>query len=89
MEEVISYTNEMADTIVEGPINLTQLAYMLAGALDDEYFIYDSEPYINVNGDTTDIVECSDNLDSTTQMDLSSVIGRMILHHLKVVAPKE
>ena len=88
--ETTSYTNEELDTIVEGPINLTELATALAAALDDEFHIYDTEPsLVTTESMSEDTVTVEIRVDHSTQMHLSNEIGRMMLHHLKVTSVKE
>lgn len=87
--ETTSYTNEELDTIVEGPINLTELASALASGLDDELHIYDSEPSLSADNEGSDSVRVDIEVEYTTQMHLVNIIGRMMLHHLKVTSVKE
>ena len=87
--ETTSYTNEELDTIVEGPINLTELASALASGLDDELHIYDSEPSLSTDNEGDDSVRVDIEVEYTTQMHLVNIIGRMMLHHLKVTSVKE
>ena len=88
--ETTSYTNENLDTIVEGPINLSELAMALATALDDEFHVYDTEPsLVTTESMSEDTVTVEIELDQSTQMHLINEIGRMMLHYLKVTSVKE
>ena len=87
--ETTSYTNEELDTIVEGPINLTHLANALADSLDAEFYIYDTEPSLITDRRADDSVTIKIELDHASEMHLVNMIGRMMLHHLKVTSAKE
>ena len=87
--ETTSYTNDKLDTIVEGPINLTHLANALADSLDAEFHIYDTEPSLITDQKVDDSISISIELDNTSEMHLVNMIGRMMLHHLKVTSVKE
>ena len=87
--ETTSYTNEELDTIVEGPINLTHLANALADSLDAEFHIYDTEPSLITDRKVDDSITIEIGLDHASEMHLVNMIGRMMLHHLKVTSVKE
>ena len=87
--ETTSYTNDKLDTIVEGPINLTHLANALADSLDAEFHIYDTEPSLITDQKVDDSISIAIELDNTSEMHLVNMIGRMMLHHLKVTSVKE
>jgi hypothetical protein len=89
MEKITSYTDENLDTIIDGPINLTELADAIASKLDDDFCIYDSEPYLTTDSDcedSEDSINVTINSDSTTLAPLANKIGRAIINYLKVVS---
>ena len=89
MKKITSYTDENLDTIIDGPINLTELADAISSKLDDDFYIYDSEPYLTTDSGcagSEDSINVTINSDSTTLGPLANKIGRAIINYLKVVS---